>query len=186
MPTVPLNEPTELSAGDSWAWRREDLSGEYPADDGWTLTYYFNFGGETFSVAAKAAGPHFAVAVPAATTANYQPGTYDWRAYAAKGADRYQVDKGLLTVLPNFATATTDQRSHARKVLAMVEAVIEGRATSDVLKYQIAGRTLEKTPIGDLLKLRDRYRAEVAREADADRIAAGLPNRKRVLVRFGR
>jgi len=39
--------------------------------------------------------------------------------------------------------------------------------------------------VDDLLALRDKYRAEVLREDAAAAVAAGLPDRRRVFVRFG-
>ena len=39
-------------------------------------------------------------------------------------------------------------------------------------------------PVKDLLMLVDRYRAEVAREDDAARLAAGLPGKNKLYVRF--
>jgi hypothetical protein len=71
-------------------------------------------------------------------------------------------------------------------VLEAIEAVLEGRASSEVAQYEIAGRSLRYIEPAQLLKLRDRYRAEVAREDAAQRVAAGLPDARRVFVRFAR
>jgi hypothetical protein len=95
------------------------------------------------------------------------------------------VGTGTLSVRPSFAVAT-DGRTHARKVLDAIEAVIEGRATSEVAEYQIAGRELRYIPIPELLQLRDKYRGEVLREDAASRAARGLPDPRRVFVRFAR
>ena len=65
------------------------------------------------------------------------------------------------------------------------QAVLEGRATSAVAEYEIAGRQLKYISIPDLLKLRDRLRFDVQREENADRAAAGLPPKGRINVRFG-
>lgn len=56
-----------------------------------------------------------------------------------------------------------DARGHVQRVLDAIEAVLEKRATLDQEEYRINNRELRRTPIGELLKLRDRYRAELAR-----------------------
>jgi hypothetical protein len=53
-----------------------------------------------------------------------------------------------------------------------------------VAEYEIAGRRLKTIPIGDLLKLRDRYEREVRGEQAASDLAAGLPNRNKIVVRI--
>ena len=49
----------------------------------------------------------------------------------------------------------------------------------------IAGRKLQRLSIPDLLTLRDRYKAEVAREDAAAQVGRGLPLKNRIFVRFG-
>ena len=44
---------------------------------------------------------------------------------------------------------------------------------------------MKHIPVAELLQLRDRYRADVAREDAATAVAAGLSDRRRVFVRFG-
>jgi hypothetical protein len=172
---TPTNEPSELRAGDTWKWRREDLE-LYPAPT-WVLKYRAKNSAGGFEITAAASGTAHAVTVAAATTAAYAAGLYAWVAWVESGAERYTVDSGELRVLPDLragtATAAQDVRSHARRVLEAIEAVIEGRATRDQEEYRIADRMLKRTPIADLLALRDRYRAEVAAEDAARRLVAG-------------
>lgn len=188
MADIPTTEPSEIQAGDTIKWRREDLS-DYPASV-WSLKYYFVGKNGLFNVTAAADGDKFAVTISAATSAAYVAGDYEWSAYVSKGSgaglERYQVDSGKLKVKPNVAgyTAAYDNRSHAKKVLDAIEAVIEGRATKDQESYSIAGRQLSRTPIADLLKLRDRYKAEYRRELDAEKINNGLGTGRKILTRF--
>jgi hypothetical protein len=68
-------------------------------------------------------------------------------------------------VLPNLAAATAgaDLRTHAEKVLAGIEAYLEGKASSGwAASLEIAGRKLSEYALAELLKLRDTYRAEVS------------------------
>lgn len=61
-------------------------------------------------------------------------------------------------------TGQVDTRSHAKKTLEALEAVIEGRATLDQERYRLNNRELFRTPLDTLIKLRNQYRAEVSRE----------------------
>lgn len=113
-----------------------------------------------------------------------EPGNYTWVIEASASGNRWEVERGRCTVYPDPTTASVDPRSHARIVLEAIQAVIENRATKDQSSYTIAGRSLSRTPLPELLMLLDRYKGEVYREEQAARIAKGLPTSGRVLVRF--
>jgi hypothetical protein len=181
--SIPSTEPGELRAGLTWEWKRSDLS-EYPSPT-WALTYYFKTAAAQFSVVATADGAGgFNAAVSAATTAGFAAGRYSWVAIASNGGNKYQVDQGTLVVLPDFANATpVDSRSHARKALEMIEAYLEDKNNIAARGYSIAGRSLDRYGIAELLVLRDKYKAEAASEARAERIRNGQPARNRILVR---
>jgi len=185
MPTmseIPTQEPAVIAAGDTAKWRIS--LPDYPASAGWTLSYTLVRAATRITFSASADGDRHLVNVAASTTTGWTAGAYTWRAQVSKSGEVYTVGSGTLTVQPSFAAAT-DARSHARKVLDAIEAVIEGRATSEVGEYQIAGRSLKYIPLPELLKLRDSYSAEVQREEAAQRLARGLPDKRRVFVRFG-
>lgn len=179
---IPTNEPLEVRAGDTWKWTRS--LPDYPASEGWSLSYVLINAAAKIALTASASGDSHAVTVSAAASSSHFSGVYDWIARVSKAGEVYTVGSGRITVLPSLVASTADLRTHARKTLEAIEAVIEGRATQDVLEYQIAGRSLKRIPVNDLLVLRDRYRAEVAREDAANRVANGLPDRRRVFVRF--
>jgi len=180
---IPNIEPSSANAGDTWRWTR--TLADYPASAGWALSYTLINAAAKITINATASGDDHAVTVAAATTAGYAAGTYDWRARVTRSGEVYTVGEGRLTVRNAYSAATFDARSHARKTLDAIEAVIENRASSAVAEYQIAGRQLKNIPVADLLALRDRYRAEVKREDAAAAVAAGLPDSRRVYVRFG-
>lgn len=184
---VPTNEPLELRAGMTWAWDRTDLS-DFPAPT-WTLKYWFKRMGGTdkFSITATASGANHQVRVTPVTTAAYVADDYTWVAEAGDGIDRHEVDRGTLKILPRYdQDAALDDRTHARKVLESIEAVLENRATKDQEEYTIGNRSLKRTPVAELLVLRDRYRREVADAAAAEQMANGLANPRHVGVRFNR
>lgn len=184
----PLVEPVLLIAGDRWVWKRADLGDDYPPAS-YQLKYSLRLHGTTtveIEITAAEAGSDYLVEVAAATTAGYTAGVYTWQAYIIRSSDseRVTVGYGTIEVAPNRDVATTDPRSHARKMLAAVEAVLENRATLDQQSYTIHGRSLQRTPIADLLKLRGYYRAEVGNELAAERNRQGKGSGNRVRARF--
>ncbi len=184
----PSREPDELTIGDRWAWKRGDLAADY-AVASYSLKYSLRLLGTTateIEITAAETGGEYVVEVPSATTAAYTAGTYAWQAYITRTSDseRVLVGTGTMKVVANRDIATTDPRTHARKVLDAIEAVLESRATKDQEEYAIAGRSLRRTPIEDLLVLRDRYRADVRAEERAEKIKNGMQGGGRILVRM--
>ena len=177
-----------LLAGDTLNYRA-DIAG-YSAADGWALRLRLvprSSAAASIEVTATQDGDDWLVRVPAATTAGWSAGDYSWVAWVEKSSESYTIETGQINVQPNLRTmVAADTRSHARRTLDAVEAVIEGRASSAVAEYAIGGRSLKNTPVADLLVLRDKYRADVLREDAAARSAAGLAPRGRMMVRFGR
>lgn len=158
--------PSSLVVGDLWTWRAP-AQPNYPAAS-WTLSFAF-MGLESFQVAggsvitAEGTGS-WLVAVPKTTTATLKPGRYQWRAYVTSGSERYQVGAGTVVVEPNAAAATGDRRSHAQKMLSLCEAALEGRILTQEESYAIGARSMSKTPIPELQRLRGTWAAEVWRE----------------------
>lgn len=175
-------EPQLIVAGDTVNWTR--TLADYPAPT-WVLTYTLINGTDKETVTAVASGTDHQVAVSASTTAGWSAGIYSWTASVVNGSERFTVDSGTIEVKPDLAAATNyDTRSHIKKTLDAIEAVIEQRASKDQESYTINGRSLSRTPLEDLLKMRDQYRTEYQREVDAEKIANGLGTGRRVLTRF--
>ncbi len=172
--------PERISAGVNLDFRVTKTA--YPAPD-WAVSLILR-GPAAIDVPAVAADRqhHFKVSAP--VTSEWAPGVYWWVLRATRGDDVVQIDEGQLTVELDLAVAAAgfDGRSHAERVLRAIEAVIEGRASLDQQSYQINNRSLARTPIPDLLLLRDRYRAELRREKMAAQ-GKGLLGRQ-VKVRF--
>lgn len=181
----PTTVPETLTAGDRWAWKKTDLT-DYGT--GYTLTYELtlNGGAAPVTVTATLSGTEYLVEVDASVTANYTAGDYYWNALMTRDSDseRTRVGSGTLTVDPDPAVSAADPRTHARITLDAIEAVIENRATKDQESYSIAGRSLSRMNIADLLAFRDSYRSEVKREEDDEKIAKGLGTGKNIKVRM--
>lgn len=179
-----MNLPPSLSAGDTLDLTFDLIN--YPADAGWMLTFYLVSTTRQIRIDSFAVGTAHRVQVLAGMSSAYVPDTYSWKAYAERPGERESIASGRISILPNFATATAglDTRSHARRTLDAIEATIEGRASSDILSYQIAGRELRKIPITELLTLRDVYRRDVRAEDAAEAAASGRFAKNKILTRL--
>jgi hypothetical protein len=185
-PPIPTQEPSSVNAGDTVRWQK--TLPNHPATDGWALRYTFINGAAKFTLQSAPGGAQAAhtLEASASTTALWSPGEYDWICRAELGAEAYTVATGRTTVAPDAANQLVlDKRSQARRTLDAIEATIEGRASSATAEYEINGRRMRYIPISELFTLRDRYRAEVAREDAARAIAAGGLDSRRIYVRFG-
>ncbi|MEI4262797.1 hypothetical protein [Roseovarius sp. D0-M9] len=157
--------PSEIAAGITF---RVPLSfAEYPAPD-WELSLVLR-GPTVIDLIATGVGDDHTFLAQAAATGAWAPGSYWWQIRASGGGDVVLLGEGQTKILADIAAVTGayDGRSHAQRVLEAIEAVIEGRASVDQESYSINNRSLSRTPIADLLKLRDRYRAEVNSAAAA-------------------
>jgi hypothetical protein len=180
--SIPENVPAALTAGDTWQWMRS--LADYPAGT-WTLTYYFENAYQKFSVAGVASGTDHSFTIAAATTAAYNPGRYKVRAQVVSGTTKYTLpdEEGWLDVERNPASSTAaDPRSWARRTLDAIEATIEGRATQDQLAMSVAGRSISRIPPSELMDWRDRLRAEVRAEEQAENAGLG----RNIRIRFAR
>ncbi|OCX94695.1 MAG: hypothetical protein BCV62_16060 [Pseudomonas sp. K35] len=167
-------EPTTLHAGDSVSWER--LEPAYLAGAGWSLRYVFT-GPERHQVVAIGGAP-YRVELSAGTTATWAPGLYRWVALAVNGDERVTVANGRLEVSPNLETAEPlDARSHAERMLDLVEAALEKRIPKDQQSYEIDGQRLDRIPIERLNALRLQYRREIQR-ARSNRWPLGRPIRR--------
>lgn len=179
---TPTTEPTSLLAGDTAKWLK--TVADYPASEGWALSYTLVSAATRITFNATASGDDYLVNVIASTTAGWAPGAYEWRAQVSKAGEVFTVATGSIAVQPSFGSAV-DGRSHARKALANIEAYLENAGNLSAAMYEIAGRKLQRINLPELLALRDKYKGEVAREDAAANIARGLPDKRRVMVRFG-
>lgn len=185
----PTQEPYQLQLGDRWVWVREDLNNDYDTDD-YSLSYEFNIvDGSTavnFTITATEANDKYYVEVGSSTTANYTKGNYHWYAYITRSSDseRIMIDEGYTEIVDNYATTSSDIRSHAKTCLDAIEAVIENRASIDQQSMSIAGRSLSRMSIDDLLSFRNYYKAEYLKEVKKQRAKNNSASGNIIRVKF--
>jgi hypothetical protein len=181
---IPTKEPETVTAGVTWTWKKS--LADYKASDSWVLTYYPRKNGIGLSaIAATADGDDHLVALSYGVSGLYAVGLYDLKGVVAKGSEKFQVFDGFLEVLPNPAqSGAFDPRTHAQTVLDSIEAVLESRATKEVLSFSVEGNSLSSYPHEQLLAMRSRYRVEVEREKAVERLKAGRGSGRLILTRF--
>lgn len=157
--------PSKIGAGVTF--RAVIDAPHYPAP-AWSLTLIAR-GPSQIDLVARHEEEGHVLEATASLTAAWGAGNYSYVIRAASGDDVYQLEAGAFAITPDLAAlgGGHDPREHAQKVLDAIEAVIESRATIDQQSYMIGNRSLQRTPIADLLQLRTKYRAEVAAKKSA-------------------
>lgn len=185
--TIPTSEPSQIRAGETLQFTK--TLDDYLASDGWSIDYCFRGNQATaINFSSSADGKAHAINVPFATTTEWVAGTYTGVGTVTNGTTKKSVWTGTLKVLPNLAAmeAGTDTRTQARRTLDNINAVLEGRATSTILKSEIEGTNIERIPMTDLIKLKDRYEIIVRNEEAGERVSQGLAIGRTIYTRFSR
>lgn len=177
-------EPLQITAGDSVTWDR--FVSDYPASDGWALTYYFTNSTNSFSVSSSASGDAHRIEVDAGTTAGWNAGRYYYQVKAKKGAQVVTIETGQsIDILPDFASGPLDGRSNSEVALDAIRATIQKKATKDQLSITVEGRTIQRMSFQELIIAERHLAAQVAREK---RLLNGQQGNglKKIHVRFSK
>lgn len=177
-----MNEPKTFRAGDTVEWSVSHA--DYPANDGWTLTYYLR-GASLLDITAVADGSAFDVTISAADSALLTPGFYTLQGRFSKAAEKF-TPAGYITeveVLANLATqvAGYDSRTPNRKALDLVRTAIQKYAANPVQSIQIKDRSHTVTSLADLYKLQKQLEFAVKTEENAERMSKGQRAKGRVV-----
>jgi len=186
MPPVVYDEPSQFTIGDTLSFRK--ILPDYPPGEGWSLSYSLRIlqTGSALDISASTNGQEYVVTVPKGTTDDWDAGTYAIQGFVSNGTSRFQVYDGFIEALPNLSAieSTVDLRSHARKVLDNIEAVLEGRATHDVLESHIGETTFRRLTPGQLMQMRNYYMVELDKEERQARVKAGKASGRKIYTRF--
>jgi hypothetical protein len=108
---------------------------------------------------------------PLNTTAQPAPYAYVERLSDTTTGEIYDVRSGRIMVNPNFATVAAGAMvSFEEQTLAVIESVLQNRITADIEQYAIAGRSITKIPVRELLQLRGQYRALVWKQRNPGKL----------------
>jgi hypothetical protein len=184
--SIPSTEPISAVAGDTISWTKSIP--DYPASDGWTLSYSLRLqlGAGALNITATPSGDNFSATITAAQSAVLTAGLWIWSAYVTLGGERHHIGKGQLTLSPNLAAIdySIDLRSSAKKALdnalAMWEAVKLGQTV------MLNGRTYTQHNLKDLILFVNQCKADYAQEVQKEKFETTGVNTRRIGVRLTR
>jgi hypothetical protein len=167
-PLIPDNiVPLLFTAGQTVKFTREfnDFS-----NTDWAYTIYFNGASNVFHKAGVNQGNGWLITLTPTDLA-VAAGIYRYIERLVNAAtptptgEVYTVGDGVAQIEVDLATAPAGAMlTFWEKTLAVVEAALSGRLTSDLQSYQIAGRAVQKIPIKELMQIRG-YAKSMIRQA---------------------
>ena len=178
-------EPAVFRAGDTVKWKRSlDC---YKASDSWVLKYAFRGTPGEIDITASADGDEHLVSISPTTSAAYSAGFYDVVGYVEKGSDRHTIFTSRVEVLVDLSAAGSsyDGRSHVKKTLDAIEAVLENRATKEIEESTIEGVAIKRISHENLIMFRQKYLQWYQQEQAAEKLKLGKGSGRVILTRFG-
>lgn len=117
-------EPDSIAAGDTLSFTKK--LGNYPAGQGWSITYEMRGGAQAIEFKTTASGDDHVANVAPATTATWLSGEYVLVGYVGNGVDRFQIYEGQLVVEENRQGAAGDvpEKTFAQKQIEILEQTI--------------------------------------------------------------
>ena len=164
-PQIPTDFPASITAGTSFKVDRQFE--DYPSSQ-WNYSLLLA-GAYTLNKAATAdpGGVLWHIVLTPSDTQPLNPGggvslayTYVERLTASDSSGEvWDVNTGRIMVEPNLGIAQAgDAVSFEEKTLQVIELALQGRLTSDIEHYSIAGRSVSKIPVRELIELRGLYK----------------------------
>lgn len=181
--------PSSLNAGDSiqFASKAYDIEGnEVTNADGFTAYVILSNDTNKYSgTTTTDTSDGFLFEIPTAVTELWSIGNYSVSVFASDSTDRYTISKKFTEVKPDLFTVTTaDTRSMARQIRDALEAAILGQANSNQLSMSIAGRSIERMSLEELINSKQKYDRFVADEENKQNMIDGKPSRSTIQIRF--
>ena len=185
---IPEKEPISFYKGETVVWKRTDIGADY-APSSYSMVWEASLesdGSTRFSATVTESGTDYTFTLDNSSTASYTAGDYVWflKVLQTSDSETLVIDSGKITVKDNYFATTGDTRSHAKVMVDKLESLLEGKADADVSSYAIAGRSLNKLTVEEMLKWRDYYKAEYQREIQEFRIGNNEGSGSIVKVRF--
>lgn len=173
--------PLQAYAGDTITFdiTQEDTNGKYNPLDGWTAMVIFYNSQDTYHFSATTAGDVYLFT--AITNNSWVPGKYQVILRFTKDTEVNTLFLGEIRILPDPYASPVDDRSHVKKVLDAIEAVIEGRATRSEKEYTLGDKKLVSMTHEELFKAWNRYKFLYKQELQAKGLE---PIGNQVKVRF--
>ena len=185
---TPEKEPISFYKGETVVWKRTDIGADY-APSSYSMVWEASLesnGSTRFSATVTESGTEYTFTLDNSATAGYTAGDYIWflKVLQTSDSETLVIDSGKLTVKDNYFATTGDTRSHAKVMVDKLESLLEGKADADVSSYSIAGRSLNKLTVEELIKWLDHYKAKYQKEIQEFRIGNNEGSGSIVKVRF--
>lgn len=177
-PIIPDVVPDHFPAGTTVKFTRP--LDDFLPSDGWAYSIYLNGLTQKFNKAATVLANIFQIEFLPADTASLNPGPFRYaeRLTNSGTGEVYDLtgDELVINVEPNAGSSAAGAfNTWEEKTLAIVEAALAGRLTSDIQAYQIAGRSVSKIPVMQLREIRGQLRAALWSQNHPGRL--GVPYR---------
>jgi len=136
-----------------------DMGLPFDPTSGNSVTVFLN-GPTLITIAAATITGTYTISVASTITRSWPAGTYDYAVVANLAGEETTLASGQVEVDTRIDLQQQgDKRSHARRVLDNINAVIEKRATSDQQSYSIDGRSLSRMTLVELLTFKNHYQS---------------------------
>lgn len=176
--------PCKIRGGDTV--RFSVISSDYPPS-AWSAQFCLSRNGTAASpVTATESGDEYIFTLSAATTGALAVGTWQWmiRYTETSSSEVITGESGIIDVLPNLSTSQT--ASTAQALLTLVESQLTSLFASGDTYTSVSfnGQSYTKANVGELMRIRDRLKAEVIAERRANALANGFNDGLHFQVRF--
>lgn len=187
--TIPDQEPDSIIAGLTAQWKIY-LADYLPGDD-WILKYSLKKSGvSAINISSTDNGDdyHLINLTPEVTALYTTNGEYAYQAYVENSdtGEKYLIETGIIEIKPGLSASSTsyDPRTHARKVLDAINAVIEGRASYNQSSVKVGDKELRYYSFSQLVELREYYLQQVELEDQNIASANGNAVHNAFLIQF--
>lgn len=173
--------PYTFIAGDTVSWTAS--ADGYPATDNWTLKYRLSGDGQ-INITGVASGDNWDVTITAVDSAKVVPGVYSYVKWVEKGSgdtiERHTVASGRIEIEENLALASepADRRSHAQRMVTLLEEAIEKLAENPKFEFSFNGRTYKQDNLKALRTELSSWKFILEQEKNSERLANGGRNKK--------
>lgn len=139
-----------------------DTFKDYPATTYTFVCALYSESGKVFQASGVASGNSWVFGLTSIQSSLLTFGYYTWTIFAFQGADRYTVEQGKTTVLPDLLNDLV--QTHASKMVEIIEAYFQGNLETGLEKYNIDGKSIDKIPYIELMSIYNKYRVTVIAE----------------------
>ena len=174
--------PGEIVAGMSYEWV---MTLVHPPSDGFTAKMKLAGASTILTITATPTDDEsYSFRITPADTQSYATGEYFYQIWTEDATDKWPEVQDKLLVNSLIAASGHDARSVAEKIVAAIDALVLGRATSDQQSYVIGNRELVRLKFEELVPVRKYYAAIVDAEVRKARLKAGKSLLPSIKLRF--